>query len=81
MEPVIIWGAALGSGVFCLGLISALHAKRTAQGQRKRTWDEPTVPIEAHSRTNKQSSTAMSMAAGGIKNGEENFASIGSPSR
>lgn len=76
VEPVIIWGAILGSGVFGLGLVSALNSKRTAQRKRKRmfvTTEQTQTPADTSGAVSK----AMSMAAGGIKNGEENLASVG----
>jgi hypothetical protein len=78
MEPVIIWAAVVGSGVFGLGLTSAILGKRKARIDKEYSRNHPTAKVMPQAETNARESQGMSMAAGGIKNGEQNLASIGS---
>jgi hypothetical protein len=80
MQEVIIWTVTGGSLVFVLGLISAFEARR----QRESKPRVRVVVREAADNSSKRINTpvsAMSMAASGVANGEENLASVGSSAR
>jgi len=80
MSQLITWTVAGGSLVFLIGLISAI-------GSRRRRKPKPRVQllmrVQGEESTGKGTpyAGAMSMAAGGGNNGEENFAAVGNHSR
>lgn len=79
MEQVIIWTVVLGTGVFAIGLVSAVSSRKRTQQQRsrERVWGEV---AEIQKRKSKEASSAAAMAAGGDGNRgtvrEEDFCDV-----
>lgn len=68
-----------GAVIFGLGLLS-MRAKGTSEGESSKTSVHPVQTLDSKI-TKVSERSAMSMAAGGVGNGEENFASVGNRSR
>lgn len=80
MPEVITWTVVGGLLVFGLGLISALEARR--QNQSRARTNSMARRVAANSSNEKhEPASSMSMAAKGVPNGGENFASISGSSR
>lgn len=87
MEPVIAWALAIASGIFGLGMISAIASRRQREKNRAaHLWErEKTKHKEIDSTERQHDGTGgMSMAAGGTGNlrvREDELASISGNSR
>lgn len=80
MSEVISWTVAGGSLVFALGLISAIGSRR-----QRRSKPRAQILIREHVQDSTKRkvvpNSAMSMAAGGVGNGDEDLAPVGNYSR
>lgn len=76
MPDVITWSLVGGSIVFIIGLISARASRRQTKSKRQ---SSTVIRDSVHNSANDSvpRKSAMSMAAGGAGNGEENLAAVG----
>ena len=78
MDQVILWTVVIGSGIFTIGMISAISSRKQSKSERpiRSVASEPARAISQE----KTRPSKMDMASVGVSNGEEKFASIsGSP--
>jgi hypothetical protein len=86
MEAVTVWAVAIGSGVFALGMISAIGSRRQRKRGKYRIAVASRNEVTHGKIDERHQSSAISMAAGGtgnvsVSSGEESLASVGSSSR